>query len=370
MRILVSGMIAGDPYQGGASWAVLQYVLGLERLGHEVAFVEPMSATRAAAAEPYFRLVLAGSGLSRAALLVQENATTVGSRYEDVRTWFMRADLLLNFAGLLTDESLLESIPLRVYVDLDPAFSQLWHIEGVEMRFAGHTHYVTVGQAVGQDACPIPSCGVEWIPTVPPVVLERWPVADAISHDALTTVCNWRSYGSIEHDGVFYGQKAHSLRNLMELPTRTDERLVLALAIDPAEQADLAELDRQKWGLVNPARVAGTPATYAAFIRGSKAEFGLAKSGYVLSRSGWFSDRSVCYLASGRPVVAQDTGFGAFIDCGAGLLSFATVDDAVAAIEELRSDYRRHSRAARALAEEHFDSDRVLTSLLEGVGAA
>ena len=370
MRILVSGMLAGDPHQGGASWAVLQYVLGLERLGHEVAFVEPISASRAAAAEPYFRLVLAESGLSRAALLVQESETVVDPQYDEVYAWSMRADLLLNLAGLLTDERILESIPRRVYVDLDPGFSQLWHATGIEMRFAGHTHYVTVGQAVGRETCAIPSCGIDWIPTVPPVVLDRWPVADKIRHDALTTVGNWRSYGSIEYEGVFYGQKAHSLRDLIELPSLTDERILLAIAIDPAEQPDLVALARQKWELLDPARVAGTPATYAAFIRGSKAEFGLAKSGYVLSHSGWFSDRSVCYLASGRPVVAQDTGFGAFIDAGEGLLPFATVNDAVTAIDDLARDYPRHARAARALAEEHFDSDRVLTRLLEGVGAA
>lgn len=370
MRILVSGMLAGDPHQGGASWAVLQYVLGLERLGHEVAFVEPISASRVGAAEPYFRLVLAESGLSRAALLVEDEGATVGGRYEDFRTWAMGADLLLNLAGVLTDERFLESIPVRVYVDLDPAFSQLWHTAGIEMRFVGHTHYVTVGQSVGQEGCAIPSCGIDWIPTVPPVVLERWPVAGAVGHDAWTTVGNWRSYGSIEHGDLFYGQKAHSLRNLIELPSRTDERLVLALAIDPSEQEDLAELARQRWELLDPVRVAGTPAAYAAFIRASKAEFGLTKSGYVLSRSGWFSDRSVCYLASGRPVVAQDTGFGAYINTGDGLLPFATADDAVAAIEDVRRDYRRHARAARALAEEYFDSDRVLTSLLERVGAA
>jgi glycosyltransferase involved in cell wall biosynthesis len=145
---------------------------------------------------------------------------------------------------------------------------------------------------------------------------------------------------------------------------------VLALAIDPAEKADLAELARYKWELVDPARVAGTPAAYAAFIRASKAEFGLAKSGYVVSRSGWFSDRSACYLASGRPVVAQDTGFATFIDAGEGFLPFATVEDAVVALEDLGRNYRRHACAARALAEEYFDSDRVLESLLERVEAA
>jgi hypothetical protein len=370
MRILVSGMVAGDPGQGGASWAVLQYVLGLEKLGHEVMFVEPISVGRVAAAEPYFRLVLSESGLKRAALIFGDERRTIGPDYEDVRAWAARADMLLNLAGLLTDEELLESIPVRVYVDLDPAFTQFWHAAGIEMRFAGHTHHVTLGQSLGKPGCPIPSCGIDWIPTVPPIVLERWPMAETITHDALTTVGNWRSYGSLEHDGVFYGQKAHSLREVIELPTRTDERLLLALAIDRRESADLAELARQKWELVDPVRVAGTPAAYATFIRTSKAEFGIAKSGYVTSRSGWFSDRSVCYLASGRPVVAQDTGFEGFIGAGDGLLPFATIDEAVAAIDDLRRNYARHARGARRLAEQYFDSDRVLTTLLERVGVA
>jgi len=277
---------------------------------------------------------------------------------------------LLNLAGLLTAEDLFESIPVRIYVDLDPTFSQLWHATGIDMRFTDHTHFATVGRALATETCTIPTCGIDWIPILPPVVLDLWPPAGAIEHDALTTVGNWRSYGSIEHEGVFYGQKAHSLRDLIDLPQRTNERLLLALAIDPAEQPDLVELRRHNWELLDPACVAGTPSSYAAFIRGSKAEFGLAKSGYVSSRCGWFSDRSACYLTSGRPVVAQDTGFGGFIEAGEGLLPFTTIDDAVAAIDDLRRDYPRHARAARALAEKHFDSDRVLTSLLERVGVA
>jgi hypothetical protein len=370
MRILVSGMLAGNPHQGGASSAALQYVLGLERLGHEVAFVEPIAADRAVEAKPYFRRVLAEAGLSRATLVVRGSESPVAWVSDEVRAWSMRADVLLNLGGMLIEESLFESVPLRIYLDLDPAFTQLWHATGIDMRFADHTHFATMGQAVGHETCSVPACGIDWIPTFPPVVLDRWPVADAIEHDALTTVGNWRSYGSIEHDGVFYGQKVHSLRNLIELPSRTDERLALALAIDPAELPDLVELARHKWQLLDPVLVAGTPATYAEFIRGSKAEFGLAKLGYVSSRCGWFSDRSACYLASGRPVVAQDTGFGPFIETGEGLMAFTTTDDAVSAIEELRRDYRRHARAARAIAEKHFDSDRVLVKLLERVGAA
>jgi hypothetical protein len=238
------------------------------------------------------------------------------------------------------------------------------------MRFVGHTHFVTIGQAIGRPDCAVPTCGLRWITTPQPVVLAHWPVAESLTFDALTTVGNWRGYGSIRHGGVLYGQKAHSLREFISLPTLTDERFMLALAIHPDEARDLDALAENGWSLLDPRSVAGTPASYRSFIQGSRAEFGIAKSGYVASRCGWFSDRSVCYLASGRPVIAQETGFSRFLPTGQGLFAFDTLDDVLAALDELKRDYARHARAARALAEEHFDSDRVLTRLLQQLGEA
>ena len=216
----------------------------------------------------------------------------------------------------------------------------------------------------------MPACGYDWIKTLQPVVLDCWPVAHRIVHDALTTVGSWRGYGSFEYDGVFHGQKAHSLRPLIALPTRTSERFLLALDIYPEETKDLEALARHRWELVDPGKVASTPARYRRFIRGSKAEFGLVKHGCVASPCGWFSDRSVCYLASGRPVLAQETGFSRYLPTGEGLFAFSSEDEALAAIEALNADYPRHARAARAIAEEHFDSDKVLPRILAAVGAA
>jgi hypothetical protein len=372
--IVLSGMIAADPGQGGATWAVLQYLLGLRRLGHDVYFIEPLPSARSpldgSASASYFRRVMADFGLGRAGALLQAGTReTVGLPYDCVRDVCRRADVLVNISGMLTDPALIEPIPVRVYLDLDPAFIQLWHTaSGIDMRFAGHTHFVTIGQAIGRPGCAVPTCGLPWITTPQPVVLDHWPPAGPVVHDALTTVGNWRGYGSIEHDGVFYGQKAHSLRPLLDLPTRTRTRFLLALAIHPEETRDLAALTANRWGLLDPATVAGTPAHYRQFIRGSKAEFGIAKSGYAASRCGWFSDRSVCYLASGRPVLAQDTGFRPFLPTGEGLFAFETQGDVLAAIDALDRDYRRHARAARALAEDYFDSDKVLTRLLEKIG--
>ncbi len=373
--ILLSGMIAAVPDQGGATWAVLQYLLGFRRLGYRIIFVEsvpesslrpegvPLDRTRNAG---YFRRVMGEFGFDGdSALLVAGTRQTVGLSYGGLRRVARSADLLINISGMLTDDELTVDIPRRVYLDLDPAFTQLWHAtRGSEMRFLGHTHFVTIGLAIGRLDCPVPTCGVPWITTPQPVVLSAWPAARRITRDALTTVGHWRSYGSIEHEGIFYGQKAHSLRRFISLPTLTDERFLLALAVHHDEHKDLAALVENGWQLLDPARVARTPADYRRFIRGSRAEFGIAKSGYVDSRCGWISDRSLCYLASGRPVLAQETGFSDFVPAGEGLFAFESTSDILAAIEKLRANYDRHARAARAIAEESFDSDKVLSHLL------
>jgi hypothetical protein len=370
LTILVSGMIAGIPDQGGAAWAVLQYLLGFRRLGHDVVFVEPVERVDPSSTA-YFRHVVERFGLEdSSALLLAGSRETVGLPYERLVELAARADLLVNISGMLAEPELTEPVPVRVYHDLDPAFAQLWHAQGIEMGFDRHTHFVTVGLAIGDPECPVPTCGRTWITTLQPVVLEHWPRANEIEHDALTTVANWRGYGSVEHEGVHYGQKAHSLRPLIELPRRIPGEVLLALAIHPEEKPDLALLDDNGWRRVPATEVTGTPDQYAAFVRGSRAELGVAKSGYVLSRCAWFSDRSAVYLASGRPVIAQDTGFSRFIDTGEGLFAFDTIDDVVAAAEELERDYEHHSNAARALAEEQFDSDRVLRLLLERLALA
>jgi hypothetical protein len=372
-------MMATVPGQGGATWAVLQYLLGLRRLRHDVFFVEPVAleALRPAGAvlqtsenAAHLGRVAAAFDLSgRTALLLANTRETAGLSYDQLLRIAKRADLLINISGMLADEALTCPIPRRVYLDIDPAFNQLWHAaQGIDMRFGAHTHWVTIGAAIGEPACPVPTCGRTWLKTVQPIVLAYWPEARSLTHDALTTVANWRGYGSIEHQGVCYGQKAHSLRQFSLLPTLTNERFLLALAIHPAESKDLAWLTRNGWHLCDPAQVAGTPLSYQQFVQGSKAEFGLAKSGYVVSQCGWFSDRSLCYLASGRPVIAQETGFSHYLPTGEGLFAFRTSEDVLSAIDQLKANYARHARRARALATEYFDSDKVLTRLLETVG--
>lgn len=377
--IVVSGMIAADPRQGGATWAVLQYLLGFRALGHEVVFVEPL---RTPALRPehgrlrdsdnasYFRQVVAEFGFEgSAALLLAGTEDTVGLPYRALVEMCGRADVLINISGMLADDRLTAGIPIRAYLDLDPAFNQFWAMDGIDMRFAGHTHFVTVGLAIGEPDCPVPTCGLSWVPTLQPIVLSCWPVSHRMKYEALTTVGHWRSYGSITYRGVFYGQKAHTLRQFMTLPRRTSERLAMAIAIHPGETSDIAALAQNGWHLLDPSQVTPDPSSYRTFIQESKAELGFAKSGYILSRCGWFSDRSLCYLASGRPVLATETGFSRFLPTGDGVLPFSTEDGLLAQIDALNRDYPRHARAARAIAEEHFDSGKVLTRLLQQVGA-
>ena len=355
MKIVVAGMVSDVPGQGGATWAVLQYVLGLRRLGHEVVLIEPVRSLEHSAG--YFRKLAESFALD--AILLERDS---GRRIELTRHRPDGADLLLNLSGVLAETV---AADVRVFVDLDPGFTQAWHAQGIDMGFDRHDRFITVGRSIGQANCPIPHCGRSWLTIPQPIVLDHWPYAAGVQHRAATSVGHWRSYGSLVHDGIHYGQRAHATRELIRLPELSQVRVLLALGIDPAEEDDLAALRRHGWQLTDPAEVASTPSSYRDFVQGSLLELGIAKHGYVTTGSGWFSDRSVCYLASGRPVVAQDTGFSRWLPTGTGVLSFRTVDEAAAALDEVADDYERHRCAARSLAEDVFNSDRVLGELLE-----
>jgi hypothetical protein len=256
-----------------------------------------------------------------------------------------------------------------VFLDIDPGFGQMWRELGLADVVAGHDAFVTIGENVGQPGCPVPTCGLDWTTTPQPVVLDHWPATSPPADGALTSVASWRGvYGPVEYQGTVYGLRVHEFRKFVDLPRRCSYSCRLALDIHPSETKDLALLAESGWELADPRRVAGDPWAYQAFIRKSAAEFMVAKGMYVQTACGWLSDRSLCYLATGRPVLAQDTGLRGLYPTGRGLITFTSPDEAVSAAEELRRNYSRHARAARALAEEHFDSDRVLGRLLDRLG--
>lgn len=379
LSVVLGGMVGGVPGHGGATWAVLQYALGLRQLGHRVLVVESVPrASVAPSGAPfeeaanvrYAAAALSAHGLGDDWALVLEGTTrSAGRAWPEVLEFAARADVVVNLAGALSHEEVLGRVPVRLYVDIDPGFTQVWHEAcGVDVGLDGHTHFATYGRGIATGVSPVPRCGRTWTATVPPVVLEHWEPASGAG--SWTTVANWRSYGTVEHDGVRYGQKAHSWRELLALPRLVDEEFEVALAIDDGDATDRRALEAAGWRLVDPAGVAATPERYREFVRRSKAELAVAKRGYVDAATGWFSDRSACYLAAGRPVVAQDTGFSDFVPTGEGLLAFGVLDEAAEAVDRVRRDYEHHRRAARRVASEAFSSDRVLRHLLSSAEVA
>jgi hypothetical protein len=372
--IVVAGALANKPLNGGEAWVRMSWVEGFRRLGFEVVFVEQVARAHThAVAVDYFERTVAEFGLrSAAALLDETGATVTGLSLEDVRDRVGEAVALVNISGNVALPALLAAARRRVYVDIDPGFTQIWAAQGSDAaRLAGHDAYFTVGENIGSPGCSIPTLGIDWRSVPPPVVLDRWPVVAAEPSAAFTTVTTWRNpFGGLEHDGVTFAMKHHEWRRVIELPRRVSQDFEVALQVHPGDHADREALLRNGWQVRDPAEVAGDPVSFRRYVQGSAAEFSVANGVYVRTASGWFSDRSVRYLASGKPVLLQETGFSRRYPVGEGLLSFRNLDEAVRGAVSIAAEYERHARAARALAEEHFDSDRVLTRLVDELGIA
>jgi hypothetical protein len=375
---VVSGSVASASRQAGAASAVLQYLFGLRALGHDVWFIDQLQAGAAdlipddQSAEIAFGMtVMSAAGFGdRFSVLDRPGGQCRPLSREAVHEVMGSADLLLNLSGRLADPELCERIPVRVFVDLDPGFCQLWAQSGVEMNLDCHTHFATLGWALGTAGCAVPLLGRRWIRFRPPVALDAWPLQQEPPAQGFTTVANWRSYGPAWDSEVRLGLKAHSFRKLVDLPRLAGVPLTVALQIDPGDAADLQALERAGWSIVDGGSVTATVAAYHDFIAASTGEIAVAKEGYVVTRCGWFSERSAAYLASGRPVIAQATGFEDGLPTGDGLIAFDTADDAAAAMEDVVARYDLHSRHARELAREHFGADRVMAGLIDEVYAA
>ena len=380
--IVVAGAMAQRVGHGGHAWVFAQYLLGFRRLGYDVLFLDALATEmcvdrsgalcplRNSANAKYLQEVMAGFGLGDSfSLDCRHGEQTIGlPRSEVLRR--VRGAAIVNVMGYLKDEEILEQCGLRVFLDIDPGFGQLWQAEGLCHMFTAHDRYVTIGLNIGGPDCDIPTCGIDWITTSQPVVLEHWPQQQPGSHTrGFTSVASWRGpFAPIEHNGRQYGLRVHEFRKFLELPIVSGREFELALDIDPAETRDLARLTACGWRLIEPASIAGDPRRYRRFIQDSFAEFMVAKGLYVGTHSGWLSDRSLCYLASGRPVLAQDTGLRRILPSDEGLLLYTTLDEALARVEEVVANPQRQAQAARRLAEERFDSDKVLGQLLAKLG--
>ena len=382
--IVFSGAIAQRPWQGGHTWAFLQYVLGLRQLGWDVLLIDRLEADMCVDADgrpcgideslnlDYFRRVMNAFELEDAwSLICDQGRRSIGVPRLEVLERSGRAGMLLNVMGYLDDAEILDQIDNRVFLDIDPGFGQMWQESGLHTMFTGHRHYVTIGENIQRRNCEIPTCGMEWITTPQPVVLEYWQPAPGVPTRPLSSVASWRGpFGPVPFRGKTYGLRVHEFRKFVTLPGRTGQAFELALDIDPEDDRDRSLLLDSGWLLADPRTVCGDPWKYQSYIQSSKGELMIAKNMYVESGSGWFSDRSICYLASGRPVVAQDTGLGDLYPVGLGLVTFRSLDEAADAVCEVATDYGAHRRAARDIAVDCFDSKKVLSRLLSKVGVA
>jgi len=384
MIALVAGAIANKPGNGGEAWVRLSWILGLRRLGFDVYFVERLSAAACVDAATdlcapadsenrrHFEQVIAAFGLGeRAALVGEDGEWLAGIEPAAIAAAAAAAEVVFNISGHLPPGSL-PGARRWVYVDLDPAFTQIWHDDkSLAFSVGGHDDHVTVGLNVGRSDCPLPLGGLDWIPTLPPVVLSEWP-ATPLPAGALrfTTVSTWRSpHGAVAIDGHPAPLKHHEFRRLRGLPGGVEgAAFELALEIHPGDAADLEALRAAGWAVVSPREVAAGPEAFAAYLRGSGAELSVAQGAYVESRCGWFSDRTAAYLASGRPALVQDTGLAGRLPVGEGLLTFSTPAEVAAGAQRIIADPAAHAEAAHALAVEHLDSDRVLGELLGRLG--
>lgn len=389
LRIIVGGFLGLLP-SGGITWDYVQYPLGFAALGHDVFYIEDTRLW------PVYQTVEAGGSSCRRNV---EHLSRVMDAFGLAGKWAYRdevtgecfgmseaalkeicrtADVFVNIScsTFLRDEY--RTVPLRVLIDTDPMFTQIQHATqsgftagetGISALIAGHTHHFTFGENIGGLDSQIPDTGVHWIPTRQPVSLEQWPVTPVPPQGSFTTVMNWSAGKQLEFGGQTWGQKDIEFRRILRLPGRTSAHLAIAVGQTMGEPFPAEEARDAGWEVIDPERSARDWLDYRQFIQGSAGELSIAKETYVKARTGWFSCRSACYLASGRPVITQDTGWSRFIPSGDGLIAFSSEDEAVAALDEVTTNPKRHAAGARAIAEEYFDGRQVLTRMLKEVNA-
>jgi hypothetical protein len=361
---------------GGHFWVYMQYVQGLRQLGCEVYWLENFRSsgdqeqdtaalsTFAARMEAYglgSKLILYVSrGPQGASGLPAEYAGLTRSEAEAI---FDQADLLLNFHYAM-DPALLARFRRTALVDIDPGLLQFWMSRG-QLAVHRHDYYFTTGETVGTPAAHFPDCGVPWIHIRPAVCLDRWPYVYDPNCEVFTTVSNWNSADWIR-DGVelYDNTKRAAFLRFAELPHITNQALELALYLCDGDAEDRRALECQGWRVRYSLEVSRTPEMYQLYIQRSRGELSCAKPSCMKFQNAWISDRTLCYLASGKPVVVQNTGPSSFLPNGEGMFRFSTLGEAADALGTINADYERHCRAARQIAEAYFDARPVVERIL------
>ncbi len=383
--IVVLGMMGRCPF-GGQTWLYLNWLRGLARLGHDVWYVEDDATwpydprANAMVDDPGYALGHLQRSLERIGLgdrwayraLYRGEESCHGITRERLVQLYRDCDALLNVCGatVLNEDHL--RARRRVYVETDPVTNQLELANGVAKTRAvlsAHDLIVTYGENYGAPDCGVPMDGFHYLKTRQPIDLELWPAAFDARARSYTTIGNWKQRGhDVEWNGETYAwSKHHEFLKFVDLPRRRPaQSFELCLNVDDA--ADRALLEGHGWRLSSPLAMSLEPFGYQEFFRRSRAEWTVAKDQNVRLRSGWFSERDACYLASGKPVIAQSTGFENHLPVGKGLFAFRTMDDVLAAVDVIESDYAGACRAAREVAEESLEATRVCRRFLEDIG--
>ena len=386
-RLLVLGFMGGCPV-AGVIWQHIHYIVGLQRLGHEVYYVEDglrypydpeaftITEDFSYAAKTLDRLAREYDFEGRWCFCARygDEPRTAGMSLGQLRDLYRTCDAALNVCGSHDFNDDLRTVRRLIYVESDPGVEQIkvdLGDAGVLDYLRGHAVLFTFGEAVGTADFPVPLHGLEWLPTRQPVVTDLWDAGAPPPDGAVyTSICNWSTSGKkdIEWRGSNYlWSKSLEFLKFVEAPRRCGE--VFELATDIKDKDEERLFLRNGWSLVSPHELSLGWDGYRDYIRNSKGEFTVAKDQYTRLNTGWFSDRSACYLAAGRPVITQDSGFADFYGgTGEGLFGFRDMGDIADAAARIRADYPRHSRAARAIACEHFEAEKVLASLLDRAG--
>jgi hypothetical protein len=380
-RLVLLGTIGQAPF-AGVAWQALHYLEGFRRLGCEVWYVEDTGTwaydpeqnaitadTRHATR--YIDAAMSRVGLSQRWIYVSPDGQPVGPASGHLDQLLAGADVLVNLtAGTVLQERHLQT-PIRIYLETDPVLPQIEVAQGrgftIDLLDA-HTHHFSYGENLGAPDCLVPVDRFSYRPTRQPVILDWWPGVSVNGEASFTTVASWKQTDKdIEWQGeTYYWSKDREFEKLIALPRRVQPPLELALACGDAEA--VRRLRSFGWRVRDALALTRNLEPYRDYIARSRAEFTVAKDQNVRLRSGWFSDRSACYLAAGKPVITQDTGFGRVLPTGEGLFAFLSEDEALAAVEAIEGDYGRHAAAAREIAREHFAAERVLGSLLAEAG--
>lgn len=378
-KIIIGVGIASHPVSAaGNTWAFLNWALGFREMGWDVWLVEeidpercidtnwqPCTYENSANRNHWKTIGKAFDFTDQASLLFWgENNFSL-----NLQSFAREADLFLNISGHFKNQSLTMPQAKRIYLDLDPAFTQIWaEVYGSDMNFKNHDIFFSVGTRLGKEGTRAPTCNIKWHPTFPPVVLRYWPYEPQTTFTKFSTIAHWQGYPWCEWQGQWYKGKNDEFIHWVDLPRFVTAPFEIATETQAFSQ-ELLPFSQAGWHLKNAQEVSQSSATHQAYIRSSSAEFSAAKGGYVLSQTGWFSDRSVCYLASGRPVVLQDTGISHVLPVGQGLHTFCNREEAIASCQKVYQHFSEEQVAARQLAERYFDSNQVIAQMLERVNA-